>query len=66
MNDETAAFVIPEPMTHDEIENEIAFYEQRYGMSSEEFLKQRSQGEAPDNFDTTDWFILLKHRKDAP
>lgn len=49
-------------MTREEIEATIARYESMFGMSSEEFLRARKAGLAPDTFEALDWANLLKHR----
>ena len=49
-------------MSQDEIERQLAHYEQVFGMSSEEFLKRKRDGTVPDTFETMDWMILLRHR----
>ena len=46
-------------MSLDEVRRVIAAYEAKYGMSSEEFLRQWEAGTAPDNRETNDWAILL-------
>lgn len=48
-------------VSKEEIENQIASYEQVFGMSSEEFLERVREGAAPDTFETMDWKILLRY-----
>ena len=42
-----------------EVRHIIAAYEAKYGMSSEEFLRQWEAGTVPDTYETNDWAILL-------
>lgn len=54
--------VIFRELTSEDVESQIAHYECRFSMSSEEFLKRWREGTAPDTFETMDWLILLRHR----
>lgn len=47
-------------VTKDEIREMRDYLEQKYGMSSEEFLRRWKLGEMPDNFETNYWAILVK------
>lgn len=49
-------------LTHEEIDRRIAQYESQYDMTSEEFLRRRREGTAPDTFETMVWAILLDYR----
>jgi hypothetical protein len=49
-------------MTDEEVEERIAHYEKLYGFSSEEFLKRRKEGTAPDSFEAMAWMMMLKFR----
>lgn len=49
-------------MTDEEVEAQIAHYEQKFSMSSEEFLRQARAGTAPDEAGIIDWKLLLKYR----
>lgn len=50
-------------MSQGEIEEKIARYEKLFGMSSAAFLQRWREGTAPDTFETMDWAILLRHRR---
>ncbi len=43
----------------DQVRRIIDAYEAKYGMSSEEFLRQWEAGTAPDTYETNDWAMLL-------
>ncbi len=43
-----------------EIEDKIAYYEQLFGMRSEEFLQQKREGTALDTREPMAWTILLQ------
>ncbi len=47
-------------LTEDEIMSQISRYEKMFGMSSEEFLRQKQNGTEDDSFETMDWMILLR------
>jgi len=49
-------------LSQEDIEHQIAHYEQQFGMSSEEFSRRMREGTAPDTFETMDWMILLRNR----
>jgi hypothetical protein len=49
-------------ISQQEIEDQIALYEQAFGMSSDEFLLRVHEGTAPDTFEAMDWLVLLRHR----
>ena len=49
-------------MTKEEIEEMITRFEKQYGMTSEEFLKRREEGTAPDSWEAMTWVTLLKYR----
>jgi hypothetical protein len=49
-------------MSDKEVEAAIHAYEQRFSMTSEEFLEKKSKGEFPDIYEGIDWAILLEHR----
>ncbi len=49
-------------MTEQEVEEQIAYYEQKFGMSSEEFLQSVADGTAPDEDGIISWKLLLKYR----
>lgn len=44
-------------MSLEEIDSIVAHYEQKYGMSSEEFMQR---DDIPDTYETMDWQILIK------
>lgn len=44
-------------MSLEEIDTIVAHYEQKYGMSSEEFMQRN---DIPDTYETMDWQILIK------
>ena len=46
-------------MTEDEIRAIIVGYEQQYGMSSEEFLRQWKADTASDTWETNSWAMFL-------
>lgn len=47
-------------ITKDETREMLAYLEDKYAMSSEEFLRRWERGEMPDNFETNYWSILVK------
>ncbi|MCP4348954.1 MAG: hypothetical protein GY795_26030 [Desulfobacterales bacterium] len=47
-------------LTEEEIISQISRYEKMFGMSSEEFLRQKQNGNEDDSFETMDWMILLR------
>jgi hypothetical protein len=49
-------------LSADEVERQIAEYEALFGMSSDEFVRLRQAGNAPDTFETMHWFILLRNK----
>ena len=49
-------------LSNEEITAQIASYEKKFGMSSQEFLQRMENGTAPDTFETMDWMILLRHQ----
>ncbi len=48
-------------LSEDDIKARIEEYEKKFGMSSEEFLRQKREGTAPDTFETMYWMGLLLH-----
>lgn len=48
-------------LTEANIEEQIRLYEQQYGFSSEEMLRMVESGTAPEDYEITDWRILVKH-----
>lgn len=44
----------------EEVQRIIAAYEEKYNVSTEEFLRQWKAGTAPDNEETNDWNILIR------
>ncbi|MCP4104599.1 MAG: hypothetical protein GY749_03525 [Desulfobacteraceae bacterium] len=48
-------------LSEDDIKARIEEYEKQFGMSSEEFLRQKRKGTAPDTFETMYWMGLLLH-----
>lgn len=46
-------------MSREEVLEIIARYEQQFGMTSEEFLRQWKVGTAPDLWETNSWAMLL-------
>ncbi len=48
-------------LSEDDIKSQIEEYEKEFGMSSEEFLRQKRKGTAPDTFETMYWMGLLLH-----
>ena len=48
-------------LSEEEIQAQIAEYEEKFGMSSQEFLQQMQDGTAPDTFETMYWMGLLRH-----
>ena len=48
-------------LTKEEIISQISRYEKMFGMSSEEFLRQKRNGTAPDTCEAMDWAGLLLH-----
>lgn len=55
------ALLPEEVLTEEEIRTQIAAYEQRFEMSSAEFLRHKQNGTAPDTFETMYWMGLLRH-----
>ena len=51
-----------EPITAEDIESEILYYERLFGMSSEIFLKTVDAGQMPDTYEHGDWLFLLRQR----
>ena len=49
-------------LTEANIDEQIRLYEQHYGFTSEQMLRRVEDGTAPEDFELTDWRILLKHR----
>jgi hypothetical protein len=49
-------------LSAEEVERQIAAYEALFGMSSDEFLRQRKAGNAPDTFETMHWYVLLRNK----
>jgi hypothetical protein len=49
-------------ITLDDIEEQIAAYESRYGYSSAQMLEMVENNTAPDDYEVMDWRILLGHR----
>ncbi len=47
-------------ITKKEVEEQIAAYEQMFGMSSEELLQSMHDGTAPDTFEINVWMALLE------
>jgi hypothetical protein len=47
-------------ITTDETQEMITYLEDKYKMSSKEFLRRWELGEMPDNFETNYWAILVK------
>ncbi len=47
-------------LTREEIISQISRYEKMFGMSSEEYLRQKQNGNEDDSFETMDWMILLR------
>jgi hypothetical protein len=47
-------------VSKDELSQEIANYEKKYGMSSDELLRRIQEGTAPENSEIMDWKILLE------
>lgn len=50
-------------LTEEDIQQIIIGYEQKYGMSSEEFLKKWAADAVPDTYETMKWMILLTSRE---
>ncbi len=48
-------------LSEDDIKSQIEEYEKKFGMSSEEFLRKKREGTAPDTFETMYWMGLLLH-----
>lgn len=48
--------------TEEEIEEDIAYYERKFGMSSETFLQLVREGKEPDEEGIIDWKLLLEYR----
>jgi len=46
-------------LTDEEIKAQISAYENKFGISSEEFLRRKRNGTADDTFETMDWTGLL-------
>ena len=51
----------PGAMTREDIQAQIAAYEQMFGLSSEELLQSVRDGTAPDTFETNVWMALLDY-----
>jgi hypothetical protein len=47
-------------MTDEEVRAIIAGFEKQFGMTSEEFLRQRKAGTEPDTWETNAWLSLLE------
>ena len=52
----------PGEMTREDIQEQIAVYEQMFGMSSEELLQSVHDGTVPDTFEINVWMALLEYR----
>jgi hypothetical protein len=49
-------------LTREELLEQVRAYETQFGMTSDQFLRMRKAGTAPDTFETIDWAILLKYK----
>lgn len=53
-------------LSQEEIYHQIDVYESKYGMTSQEFLRQFEQGKISDTFEMMDWIMLLNYQKTPP
>jgi hypothetical protein len=49
-------------LSKEEIQAQIYQYEQKFGLSSQEFIKKHQEGNVPDTFETMDWIMLLDYQ----
>lgn len=47
-------------VTPEELKEELVFFEQKYGLSSEEFYEKFKRGEIPDTAETVDWCFMYR------